>query len=106
MIYCPNNVNYCKLLSSSNKNWFLVIDNKINDGGLRMTNFEEFRNGFEYEVLLMNDQNQDFKVIVNYKGFDQHFVMWISNDLNEAIDIAIEELHKVYPFEQLVFEYE
>lgn len=64
------------------------------------------RDGYEYHVLIMNDQNYDYKVIVNYKDFNQHFSMWISDVLDEAIDKAIEELNKEYPFEKIVFKYD
>lgn len=64
------------------------------------------RDGYEYKVLIMDDQNYNYKVIVNYKGFNQHYSMWFSNELDEAIDKAIEELQKEYPFEQIVFKYD
>lgn len=71
-----------------------------------MATFEKIRNGFEYEILVLDDQIYKFKVLVNYKGLDRHYSMWLSNKLDNAIDRAIEELHKEYPFEQIIFEYE
>lgn len=72
----------------------------------RVDEIQLIQDGYEYQVLIMNVHNREYKVIVNYEGFTQHFAMWVSTDVNEAIDKAIEELHKSYPFEKLVFEYE
>lgn len=70
-----------------------------------MTTLKEVRNGYKYEIIILDDENHKYKILVNYVGFNQHFVLWFSNDLNDGIDKAIEELHKNYPFEQLIFEY-
>nr|WP_106780864.1 hypothetical protein [Lysinibacillus timonensis] len=68
--------------------------------------FMLIQNGYEYQVPIMNYQNFKYKVIVNYKGFNQHFAMWFSDELDEAIYKAIEELHIEFPFEQIAFKYD
>lgn len=64
------------------------------------------RDGYEYEVLILDDENYKYKVLVNYKGFEQHLIMWFTDNLNEGIDRALEELNKTFEFEKLIFEYE
>lgn len=71
----------------------------------KVNNLQLIRDGYEYEVHIMNDQNYEYKVIVNYKDFNQHLAMWFSNELDVAIDKAIQELHKEYPFEEIVYKY-
>lgn len=71
-----------------------------------MVTKELVRDGFEYEVYIMDDLNFKHKIVVCYKGFDQHLALSFSNNLAEGIDEAIKTLHKEYPFEQLVFKYD